>query len=566
MCNRDVSSGFVRRRLLLLMAIVAVVVGIAACGGTAGGGSGGSSANSEAAGVFTEGTETGPNVQGFFPFTTSSNPYFQATLSLVYEPVLMYNVSNPKQIYPWLASAYHWSNDGKTLTLTIPNGRKWSDGVPLTAKDVAFTYNLVQKYPALDVAGLVGLAGATAPTPNKAVLHFKNPAYAQMFEITLIPIVPEHIWSKLKNPTKFVDAKPVGSGPFLLKSVTPTETTFVKNPHYWQPGLPKINTIHIPVYSSTNSALEALSAGQLDEAGFWLANPAKEWTSINPHYKQWIDTIGDVDVCPNTRVAPLNRAVVRRAIALSFNRQQDVPEIEHAQYSVVDNPTGLRNTWKQWIPAKYRNQKLTYQPKKVRQMLLGAGFKGGKTGFLSLPDGKPFTLSLMLPSGYTDWMNMGALMVDQMKAAGIDASLDGVSLNSWSTNTATGNFQISMCAVWESVSPYTTYNGFLNGALTAPIGKTAASNYSGWNDPGTNAALAAFYDTNNPATQKAEIAKIATTVATQDPMIPFATVGSFGEYNTTNWTGFPDASDPYQTNSGTVPFPEMVLLHLRPTH
>src|SRR4029077_13926250 len=99
----------------------------------------------------------------------------------------------------------------------------------------------------------------------------------------------------------------------------------------------------------------------------------------------------------------------------------------------------LRSTWKSWMPAQYRNQRLTYQPQKVRQMLLAAGFKGGKTGFLSLPSGKPFKLALMLPSQYTDWMNLGTLMVNQMKNAGIDASLDGVSMNAWSSNTATGN-------------------------------------------------------------------------------------------------------------------------------
>jgi peptide/nickel transport system substrate-binding protein len=570
MGNINLSGGLVRRRLLLSAVTLAAIVALAATIVLAPGGGSARAASkattaAEAPGTFTwSASETGPNVPGFFPFTTSSNPYFDGAISMVYEPVLMYNVNNPSQIYPWLASAYKWSDAGKTLTLTIPKGRTWSDGKPLTASDVAFTYNLVQKYPTLDVAGVIGLNGATAPSPTQAVLHFKSPAYGQMFEITLVPIVPAHIWSKLPDPTKYVDTNPVGSGPFLLQSITPEEMTLVKNPHYWQHGLPKINTVHIPVYTSTNPAVEALSSGQLDWAGYWLANPQKEWSSLNPNFKTWIDTIGDVDVCPNTRVAPLNNATVRRAIALSFNRQQDVPEVEHQYYAVVDNPTGLRDTWKSWIPAKYQGQKLTYQPTKVRQMLLSAGFKKGKDGFLALPNGKPFKLALMLPSQYTDFMEIGTLMVNQMKRAGIDASLDGVSMNAWSSNTATGNYQISMCAVWESVSPYTTYNGFLNGALTAPIGKTAASNFSGWNDPATNAALKAFNNTNNLTTQKAEVAKIATTVATQDPMIPLMAVGSFGQYNTTRWTGFPDAAHPYQTNSGTTPFPEMVLLHLRP--
>ena len=64
--------------------------------------------------------------------------------------------------------------------------------------------------------------------------------------------------------------------------------------------------------------------------------------------------------------------------------------------------------------------------------------------------------------------------------------------------------------------------------------------------------------------QEKQVGTIANTVATEDPMIPFMSVGSFGEYNTSHWTGFPSASDPYQTDAGTTPFPEQVLLHLRP--
>jgi peptide/nickel transport system substrate-binding protein len=564
MSKTHLSGGSVRRRLSLLVVTVAVVIGITACGGSKAGGGAGATAASDAAGIYTWTSDvTGPNVQGFFPFSVSNNPYLDGAIGLVYEPVLMYNLAKPSQIYPWLASAYHWSNGGRTLTFTVPNGRKWSDGVPLTAKDIAFTYNLITKFPALDVAGVTGLEGATAPTANKAVLNFKTPAYSQLFEVTMVPIVPEHIWSTLKDPTKFLDAKPVGSGPFLLKSITPEEMTFLRNPHYWQ-AEPKIKEVHVPAFTSSSSAEEALTAGQLDAANFGLTDPTAQWTSKSPNNKLWVDYIGDVDVCPNLREAPLNSAAVRRALALSFDRQQDVPEVEHQFYSAVDNPTGLRDSWKQWIPAKYQNEKLTYQPQKVRQMLIAAGFKGGKTGFLKQPNGQTFKLQLMLPTPYTDFMSLGQLVVGQMQKAGIDATVDGVSLSAWSSNTALGKYQLSFCAVWSSISPYTTYNGFLNGALTAPVGKVAASNYSGWDDPATNAALAAVSNTNNFAKQKAAIGTIANTVATQDPMIPFMSVGSFGEYNTSHWTGFPSASNPYQTDAGTTPFPEQVLLHLRP--
>ena len=98
-------------------------------------------------------------------FTRTFNPYDQTSLSaannmqdLTYEPLLMFNMMNPTQApIPWLASAYSWSDGGKTLTFTVRSGVRWSDGRPLTGADVAFTYNLLKHNPAMQ---------STAPGPT----------------------------------------------------------------------------------------------------------------------------------------------------------------------------------------------------------------------------------------------------------------------------------------------------------------------------------------------------------------------------------------------------------------
>ncbi len=259
---------------------------------------------------------------------------------------------------------------------------------------------------------------------------------------------------------------------------------------------------------------------------------------------------------------------MRRALALTFNRQQAVPEVENQFYIPATNPTGLPLTYGDAIPARYRDQQLTYNPKLAHKMFLQAGMKQGPNGQLMLANGQPFKISLLLPSSYTDWMSLGELWVQEMQAAGISASLNGVSTNAYTSDTDAGNYQVTFDAVWTSNGAYTTYNTMLNGALTAPIGKPAISNIVRWDDPATNAALAKYASTNNVAQQTAAIHKLATIVAQQAPIIPLMTASSFGSYSTKNFVGWPDASNPYQVNasgSGT-PFAEDVVLHLRPAN
>src|ERR1700690_313711 len=78
---------------------------------------------------------------------------FDAMFSVgtIYETLDFVNALQNSKVTPWLATAYAWSNSNKTLTFTIRSGVKWSDGTPFSAADVAYTFNLLKKYPALDL-------------------------------------------------------------------------------------------------------------------------------------------------------------------------------------------------------------------------------------------------------------------------------------------------------------------------------------------------------------------------------------------------------------------------------
>src|SRR5579872_2768745 len=117
----------------------------------------------------------------FNPYVTSSAASLLGATSLIYEPLIQFDVANPTVWYKWLATGYSFSNGGKSVTFTIRPGVKWSDGAPLTAADVAFTFNLIKKYPDINQQGLSIRSAASSGT--KATITFSSPQYTNLQDI-----------------------------------------------------------------------------------------------------------------------------------------------------------------------------------------------------------------------------------------------------------------------------------------------------------------------------------------------------------------------------------------------
>ena len=119
-------------------------------------------------------------------------------------------------VRPELADSWESSEDGLTWTFKIHPGIKWQDGVPLTAKDVAFTYNyIIDNELSAYTSSTVNIKEAEAVDDATVEFHLKKPK-ATMLRLS-IPIVPEHIWSKIPgDKASTYNSKPpiIGSGPF----------------------------------------------------------------------------------------------------------------------------------------------------------------------------------------------------------------------------------------------------------------------------------------------------------------------------------------------------------------
>jgi peptide/nickel transport system substrate-binding protein len=255
----------------------------------------------------------------FNPLNPSDAAY---SVGLTYETLDFVNALQNAKVTPWLASSYAWSNANKTLTFTIRSGVKWSDGQPLTAADVAYTFNLIKKFPALDVNAVWSVLSSVAQLgTDQVVFNFTAAAVPYFFYVAgQTPIVPQHIWSKIANPVTDPISKPVGSGGYLMSKCTPQNIQWTANKHYWQPGLAQVKVVNMPAFLSNSTCNEYLATGQSAWGSQFIPNIQSYYVAKKAGNSYWFPPVANVVLFPNLKVAPLNDVAVRQAISYGINR------------------------------------------------------------------------------------------------------------------------------------------------------------------------------------------------------------------------------------------------------
>jgi peptide/nickel transport system substrate-binding protein len=560
------------RRLCAVAAAGLLAGGIAACSSSPSSSSGSGSGNTGATTGKTLVMESSPETaitQAFNPFVTTGAAWGMGATGLVYEPLIQFDLAAPPKYYPWLATAYAWSNGGKTLTFTIRQGVKWNDGTAFTPADVAYTFNLVKSDAAVNIDGLK--IDSVTTSGNTVALTFPTAQYTNLEEIAGTAIVPQAIWSKAGKAETFADASPVGTGPYKLGSFTPQGFTMVKNPDYWQASLVKVPKVFFPVYTSNTGALSALFSGQIDWTGNFIPGLQKSFVDTSPsthHY--WEAPGGTNSLMPNLNKWPTNQLAVRQAISLAINRNVIAAEGEAGLEDPVLNATGLTlPTFSAWsAPVASMTVSATADSAAAKQVLQKAGYTLGSNGFFS-KGGKSVTIAITDPSAYTDYAQDDALVAQELRAAGIDATFVGQSTDAWNSDVADGDFQLTSHWSNGGLTPYNMYDGWLDSSLAT--GNAATGDYERLNSPTIDAELAALAGAATTAAQAAALAPIAKYVAANLPIIPTTTASEWFEYNSQNYGGWPTQQNPYETGqpSGTNNGPgsgtdEVVLLHLTP--
>ena len=557
------------RGLMAVAAVGLLAAGLGACGksGTTGSGGGGSNKSSASNTLVMESSPETTITQDFNPFVPTGAPWGMGATGLIYEPLLQFDIAAPPKYYPWLATSYTWSNGGKSVTFAIRQGVKFNNGTAMTPADVVFTYQLVAKTSAINLAGLP-ITSVTS-SGNNVTINFKTAEYLNLQEVAGVPIVPKSIWASQSNPSTFTDSKPVGTGPYVLKTFTPQGFTLTKNPSYWQASMVKVPNVYFPVYTTNTGALSALYSGAIDWTGNFIPGLQKNFVNTAPAYHHFWEAPGSTNaLMPNLNKWPTNQLAVRKAISLAVNRNLLASEGEAGLENPITNASGITlPTFAAWAaPAASFAVSPTGSASAAAAELASAGYKKDSAGYYAL-GGKEVAVTLISPAAYTDYAAVGTMVANELKAAGINASFQGISVDAWNADMASGNFSISEHWSNNGLTPYNLYSNWLDSSLNN--GKANSGDYEGLKNASIDAQLAKLAGDSTVAQQTADLTPIMTYVANNLPVIPITTASEWFEYNSKNWVGWPTQQNPYETGQPTgtntgagAGTDEVVILHL----
>ncbi len=555
-----------RRRGLAALLVVGVLgVTAAACGNDNSSASGGSST---AASTLNISDEYGSS------WTCEFNPYNSSDTGFSFGPVyeeLVYQDSLKSGApTPWLATKWAWSNGNKTLTFTIRQGVKWSDGTPFTAKDVLFSFDLLKAHPGLDlnsdwsVLNSVALKGS-----DQVVFKFKTAAVPYFYYIAgQTPIVSQHVWSTVGNPVTYLDPHPVGTGPYLMSSCSGTNIQYKKNPNYWQPGLPKIETVNFPAYLSNTPANDNLASGQDQWGSQYIPNIDKVYLSKNPtNYHYWFEPVANVDMFINLKDPLLSDLAVRQAMSYAIDKQK-VSTVGESGYEPPANQTAIvKPTFSSWYDsseaAKYGNA-YGYDPAKAISTLEAAGFTKNSSGIFE-KDGKPLSFTIVNNGGYSDWVTSVSVIESELKAVGIQITPENLSDTTFLADVYDGKYQLAYNAETGGPGPYYELRQILYSPNSAAIGTSAASDWERYSNPATDKLINEYAATTSSAQQHQIVDKLEQVMLSDVPVIPVTEEVDWYQYDTQNIGGWVTSSDPYaQPAQYASPDWGVVLLHLYP--
>jgi peptide/nickel transport system substrate-binding protein len=389
----------------------------------------------------------------------------------LYNPLVRLNTK--AQVVNDLAEEMTPNQDASVWTVKLKPGVTFHNGKDLTADDVIFTFRRIgdPKAPLVGATGLapVDLAGLKALDKVTVQVPMKTP-YASF---------PEQISAAYNFgivPVGYNPARPVGTGPFMYHSFTPgQQSVFVRNPHYFKPGLPLLDQVTIIDFSADTAAFNALQSGQLDvysQATLSLTNEIKGSTTLKALVSQpgqWTPFTMRVDT------PPFNDVRVRQAFRLLVDRPQLI-NLSLAGFGSVGN-----DIFSQWDPCYARNLHRGQDIAQAKSLLKKAGHDN-------------LTVQLVTADFAAGVLQAAQVFAQQAKAAGVTVNVKPVPV---------GTFYGPNYLHWPFAQDFWAYSPYLSQVAQGSLSKSPF-NETHWNDP----AYVALYNKANATVDKAQRCQI----------------------------------------------------------
>ena len=480
---------------------------------------------------------TTTDVTNFNPFQTLSKTD-NWILNAMY-PHLQRVDENAKKV-PELAESYKYIDGGKTAVFTLRKDFTWSDGKPVTSKDVKFSAESIMKYKLGNVAAkLQWVQSIETPDDTTVVFHLSQ-AYATFAEgISFwMPIVPEHVYAPAGDLTKFtndqVAGKWVGAGAYVLDSYTKGQRYVMKANDtypYAPAGGAKVKTIEYVVYPDVNTMTLALRNGEIDlMAPPVSASAAASLKNDKNITLQKVGSLGYADVTYNVQKGDLAKQEVRQALSMVVDTRSMISTILQGLGKPIVGPVSP-------IFGEYYNTDLKaypFDPAAARKMLEADGYKDADNN--KMLDGLTFT---MICDGSNPNMTRVAEVVHGDAAkAGIDIKATCAERNTFLSQMKGGDYDIVL-------SEHSVYDNPMDQLRSVYLSTNPGGiNYNHVNDPALDQLITDAAGTVDHAAIVPKIKEIAKYVHDQALLEPLYVQTFNFAYRSDRFTGFePSPSD-----------------------
>lgn len=361
---------------------------------------------------------------------------------------------------PMLADRCVVGDDRKTFTFHVNPLAKWSDGQPVTAEDVRWTFAAVMDPKNLTGPHKIGLERFEPPEVlDAATIRFvaKEEHWENFLTLVGLQVLPKHAFGDQDFNRLNFDF-PVVSGPYRLGKLRPgLEVTLARRPDWWAADLPRFRKIanfdvlRFRFFEERDNAFEAFLKGELDLFPVYTAHVWANQTSGEKFDRQWIvkqeianlQPVGFQGLALNRRRPPLDDPRVRRALAHLYHREKMNETLMHNAYVLH------RSYYEDLYDAAHPcpNELLAFDKEKARALLAEAGWSADPATGLLAKDGRPLRLRY-LSRGATD-DKFTALFQEDLKDVGIELVVDKKDWAAWAKDMDAYNYDLTWAA-WSA--------------------------------------------------------------------------------------------------------------------
>ncbi|MDQ6728461.1 MAG: ABC transporter substrate-binding protein [Actinomycetota bacterium] len=339
-------------------------------------------------------------------------------MSLLYDTLLWKDGTGA--LLPWLARSFTSSPDHLTYTFVLRDNLKWSDGQPLTADDVVFTFDYYAKQETLSPPVIIqppqGIAKVRAPTPQSVEITLADPAVTFTEQVAgALPIIPRHVWSSIADPGSADDRKLlVGSGAYQLKSYDGDggAMLFTARNDYFL-GAPYVKRIEENGIDDS-AQIAALASGATDSArGVGLRAD-----TLAPFQNSAFGMVTEVGSTTSPlywnlgKEGPLSDVRFRRACVMAIDRNDLVTRLASGR-GAPGNPGFLSPSNPFFAPVRQYD----FDVAGANALLDGAGYRMGANGIRQGPNGSALSFELLINSAEAP---LSEVLVSSLKRVGVE--------------------------------------------------------------------------------------------------------------------------------------------------